>query len=180
MPSLLHLISTFRPIEATTLTLERGGKDAKQVHDTPLRLDTLERLGVCHAKVACAIDGVQPLAVLVEKVRKLLRAEAALVVVRARVAAVLAAVDLREVDAEERVGQPAPRGERDVREAAVDDDGGEEREQQRPAEQPEADECFPGRDDTVAVEVEEVAVLLEDLLWGKRRDESRCDKGLTD
>lgn len=160
-------MSTHRTTEVhAALTLKQCGKDAKQVHEAPLRLDTLERLGVCQPKVARAVGGGDAVAVLVEEVGKLLRAEAALVVVRARVAAVLPAVDLREADAEERVGQPAPRRQRRVREAAVDDSGGEEREQERPVEQPETDEGLPGCEDPVAVEVEEVAVLLEDLRVG--------------
>ena len=98
-----------------------------------------------------------------EEVGEELWDEAALRVVGSGVAAVLRSIDIVEVDAEERVRDDLSGRERHVGEADVDEDRGKESHDDVPIDQTEADESLVGRDDAVAIEIEEVTMLLKNL-----------------
>ena len=72
-------------------------------------------------------------------------------------------VGVDKVDTKHRIGQPLTRRESWVREADVCEQRSEERHDDVPAQQAEADVALAGRDDHVRVEVEEVEMLLDNL-----------------
>lgn len=111
---------------------------------------------ICHAVKP------SPVAVLVEKVLKLLRQEAALGVICPGIAAVLVLVYSLQVDAEERVRQPAR--DRGIGKVGVDDDDGEEGDDDAKANGAEPAERVARPDDAVSVRIEEGAVLLQHRL----------------
>lgn len=131
--------------------LKHRSTPANRIRDIPLPLDLL------HQRPNRQI--ILPVRILCEDVLELLRPEPALRVVRVRVGAVLCAVDVGQVDAEEGVGEPGGRG--GVREVDVDYEERKGREQDPEAEVVEPDKGVAGPEDAVAVAVEEFAVLLE-------------------
>lgn len=123
------------------LTLEERPTPTNRVHDAALTLQ--KGPDVAEGEVVAAVG------VLGEHVLELLGQEPALEVIGARVAAVLVLVDFRNIDAEEGVRQPARR--RRVREVAVDDKHGDEREQQAKPQFVETGEGVPRPDHAVVV-----------------------------
>lgn len=108
-----------------------------------------------------------PLVALVvfgEDVLEVLRLEAPLIVVRHAVAAMFVLIHARGVDAKEGVGQPARHGR--VGEVAVDEDGGDEGEEDVPAEGAAAGVGVLRPDDAVVVLVPVFDVLDHDLQSG--------------
>lgn len=99
--------------------------------------------------------------VLGEEILKVLRPEAAFVVVAHAVAAVFGLVHALRVDAEEGVRHHGRHGR--VAEEAVDEEDGGQAERDRPAEGAEAGVRVAGPDDAVVVSVEVVDVLDDDL-----------------
>jgi hypothetical protein len=142
-----------------SLTLEELCADPKEIHNTPLTSHTVQCLVIS--------DAVRPLRqlhpIFREKVRKVLRAVTALVIICAGIAAMLRAVNVREVDAEERVRDPSPRRQCEPRKPAVDDEYGKNGEDNAPLKETEPNVGFQRSNYAVAVEVEKVAVLLQNL-----------------
>lgn len=143
----------------TILTLKASSGNPEYIRNTPLAPRTPQGLfeGQPHLSV------VQLHTILGEEVGELLRPEATFVVVRVRIAAMLGAAYMRKMDAEQGVGKPLGGRLGDVGEAAVDENDGDDAHKKTPSEEAEGNEAFPGADDAVGVEVEEVAVLLKDL-----------------
>lgn len=126
---------------SSRLTLEECTAPAYGIQDAPLPLQDLP--DVPDSEVVAALR------VLGKYVLELLRQEAALGVVCARVAAVLVPVDTGQVDAEEGVRQPARR--RRVREITVDDQHGHQSQEVPEAQLAKPDEGVPGPDYAVVV-----------------------------
>ncbi len=72
-------------------------------------------------------------------------------------------VDLFDVYAKQGVGEVVVTRLGDVGEAGVDDEGSDEGHGEVPLEKAHGDKSFPRSDYTIRIEVEEVAMLLEDL-----------------
>lgn len=72
-------------------------------------------------------------------------------------------VDLLDIDTKQGVGEVVVTRLGDVREAEVDDAGGDEGHEDVPLEKAHGDECFPRGNYTIRIEVKEVTMLLEDL-----------------
>lgn len=134
--------------------LETRSAPANRITDIPLPFNLLKQRP--DSKMIRAVG------VLCKDVLKLLRSKATLRIIRVRVGPVFRAVDVDEVDAEERIGEPGRR--RRVGEVDVDYYHGEGGEDKAEAEVVEADEGVRGPEDAVAVAVEVFAVLLEDGL----------------
>lgn len=134
--------------------LKRRAAPANRIAHIALPPDLVEQRP--DGEIVCAAR------VLGEHVLELLRAEAALRVVRVAVGAVLGAVNVVQVDAEKRVWQPRGRGR--VGEVDVDYDEGEEGQDHAEAQVVEADVRVARPEDAVAVAVEVLAVLLQDGL----------------
>ena len=75
----------------------------------------------------------------------------------------LAAVDIVRVNAHERVRIPLVGRKRGVGEPGVNEQGREDREEEVAVEEAESDERAKNGDNSVAVEVKELDVLLQDL-----------------
>ena len=72
----------------------------------------------------------------------------------------LGAIDIVEVNTEEWIRDNLPGGERRVRKRDVDDKSGGNGEKDVPFQEVESNECFVDGDYTVAVQIEEVTMLL--------------------
>lgn len=139
------------------LTFEESSADAERIDDAPLTEASLQGLDVGHAVFAV----IQPLAVLGEHICELLGPEATFVVVSAGVAAMLRAVNMGKMDAEEGVREPGRLSK--VGQSSVDHGDSKQGHEYGPVEKPESDERLVWGDNPVLIKVKENAVLLEDL-----------------
>jgi hypothetical protein len=105
---------------------------------------------------------IPPLRILCENLLELLRNIPALIIIGPGITSMFRPMHILQIDPEQRIRQPRVR--RRVREIDVYDESRDDREQDAKAQPVEADERVVRRDDTVAVLVEEVAVLLQDGL----------------
>ncbi len=134
--------------------LKRKPDPPEQVPRIPQSPPRIEEITFIQAALATLV-------VIFDKLLKHLWPEAALIVVRHGIRAVLRAVDARHEEAEEGVGQVGRGG--GVRESDVDDERAEEGEEEGPAPGAEADEGVLRPDHAVIVAVPVGYVLLERL-----------------